>query len=47
VILYRQWEVYKAEKALNDFDKEKCTSGVLSFSDKERNKLLNALNGAL
>jgi hypothetical protein len=47
VILYYQLEVSKAEKALNDFDEEKCTSGVSSFDDEERNKLLTALDRAL
>ena len=47
MILYYELEVSKAEKALNDFNKEKCTSGVSSFDDEERNKLLTALNRAL
>lgn len=47
LLLYYQSIVIKAEKALNDFDEGKRTSGVPSFDDEERNKLLTALDSAI
>jgi hypothetical protein len=47
VILYYQLEVSKAEKALNDFNKEKYISGISSFNNEERNKLLTTLDRVL
>ena len=47
-LLYKQWKVNEAEKALNDWDQgDYRAEGVTSFNEDKRNKLLAVFGHAL